>query len=356
MMCLYFTSGTTGLPKMTLHTFASYGLGHITSGKYWADLSPSDLHWTVSDTGWAKAAYGCLFGPWTQGCTIFTFHTLRMSPARVFAMLSNYPINTFCAPPTLYRMLVREDMSSLRGNTTLRHCLSAGEPLNPEVIGTWADASGLFIHEGYGQSESTLLVGHMPGMPMKPGSMGRPMPGYDISIINEECVEAGIDEEGDIAVRVHPVRPTGLFAEYWKEAERTAKCFRGDWYITGDRGYKDADGDFWFVGRDDDVINSSGYRIGPFEVESALLEHEAVVESAVVSSPDPLRGEIVKAFVVLASGVEASDTLVTQLQEHVKLVTAPYKYPRKIAFVSSLPKTVSGKIRRVELRQAEWQN
>ncbi|MBF7083085.1 AMP-binding protein [Desulfallas sp. Bu1-1] len=350
---LYFTSGTTGYPKMTLHTQASYGIGHIITGKYWLDLRPDDLHWNLSDTGWAKAAWSSFFGPWNCGAALFVHHTPRFDVKKTLSNLEKYPITTMCGPPTAYRMFVLEDLSQYKFKT-LRHVVAAGEPLNPEIIDTWEKHTGLKIRDGYGQTESVCMVGSFPCLEVRPGSMGKPSPGFVVEVIDDEGNILPRGKEGDIAVRVKPERPVGLFKEYWKNPEKTASSYRGDWYITGDRAIKDEDGYLWFVGRADDVILASGYRIGPFEVESALIEHPAVAESAVVSSPDEVRGEVVKAFVILAPGYQPSDELVKELQEHVKKVTAPYKYPRKIEFVDSLPKTISGKIRRVELREREW--
>jgi acyl-coenzyme A synthetase/AMP-(fatty) acid ligase len=352
---LYFTSGTTGYPKMVLHTHASYGLGHIITGRYWLDLRPDDLHWTLSDTGWAKAAWGCFFGPWSQGSAIFIQDaTGRFDARETLTLLQEHGITTFCAPPTAYRLMVLEDLRAydLRD---LRHCTGAGEPLNPEVIDAWRQGTGLTIYDGYGQTETVLLCGNFPGMEVRAGSMGKPAPGFEVAVIDDEGRACEPGEEGDIAVRIKPERPVGLFREYWNDAEANAHCLRGDWYLTGDRAYADADGYIWFVGRADDVIISAGYRIGPFEVESALIEHAAVAESAVVAKPDAVRGEIVKAFVVLAPGYEASAALASELQAHVQKVTAPYKYPREIEFVGELPKTISGKIRRIDLRERERQ-
>jgi acetyl-CoA synthetase/medium-chain acyl-CoA synthetase len=351
---IYFTSGTTGGPKMVLHTHASYPLAHLITGKYWLDLRPDDLHWNLSDTGWAKAAYSNLFGPWRLGAAVFIQHSSgRFNAAETLQLLEQHAITTFCAPPTAYRMMVLEDLQ--RYNLThLRHCVAAGEPLNPEVIEAWQAGTGHTIYDGYGQTETVILVANYPGLPVKPGSMGKPVPGFEVAIIDAETQqELPPGQEGDIAVRVKPRRPLGLFREYWQNPEATASAFCGDWYITGDRGRRDEEGYFWFVGRADDVIISAGYRIGPFEVESALLEHEAVAESAVVASPDEMRGAVVKAFVVLAPGFQPSPRLATELQDHVKQLTAPYKYPRDIEFVTELPKTISGKIRRVDLRQRE---
>lgn len=348
----YFTSGTTGYPKMTIQP-QSYGLAHRITGHYWLDLKPGDLHWNTSDTGWAKAAWSSFFGPWVCGATLFVHHTDAFVPGRMLEILARYPITTFCGAPTIYRMLVLEDLAQYRF-LYLRHCVGAGEPLNPEVIDTWQRATGLTIRDGYGQTESVLLCASFPCLEARFGSMGKPSPGIDLAVIDDDGATLPPGREGDLAVRVEPQRPPGLFSEYRGDPARTERVFRKGWYLTGDRAYVDDDGYYWFVGRADDVILSAGYRIGPFEVESALLEHPAVVESAVVSSPDDMRGEVVKAFVVLAPGIAGDDALVKALQEHVKQVTAPYKYPRRIEFVDSLPKTVSGKIRRVELRDREW--
>lgn len=347
---VYFTSGTTGMPKMVLHTHASYGVGHQITGRFWLDLRPDDLHWNVSDTGWAKAAWSSLFGPLGCGASLFVHHAHgKFQPADVLDYLARYPITTLCAAPTIYRWLVKLDLSSFRP-AALRHCVAAGEPLNPEVINVWKAATGLTIRDGYGQTETVLLCGNFPGVNVKPGSMGLPSPGFDLAAIDEEGQRKPIGEDGDLALRIEPDRPLGLFREYWRDTQATANAFRQGWYRTGDCGHVDADGYFWFASRADDVINSSAYRIGPFEVESALIEHAAVVEAAVVGKPDAERGEIVKAFVVLAKGHVACEELKLALQDHVKRTTAPYKYPREIEFVDELPKTVSGKIRRVELR------
>jgi acyl-coenzyme A synthetase/AMP-(fatty) acid ligase len=353
-MMVYFTSGTTGFPKMVLHTHASYPIGHIITGKFWLDNTPEDLHWTISDTGWAQAAWTSFFAPWNMGAAIFVWDARgkKFDSQETLAMFERFPITTFFAPPTAYRMMVQEPLRKYR-YPTLRHCLGAGEAVNPEVIEAWREGTGHHIYEGYGQTESVLVAATFPATPWKPGSMGPAAPGHRLAIVGEDARELPRGEEGDLAIRVKPERPVGMFQEYWKNAEATAKCHRGDWYITGDRAFMDEDGYLWFVGRADDVINSASYRIGPFEVESALVEHTAVAEAAVIGKPDALRGEIVKAFVVLAPGHTASDALAADLQEHVKTVTAPYKYPREIEFVADLPKTISGKIRRTELRQME---
>src|SRR5579859_6285835 len=356
--CLvYFTSGTVGYPKMVLHTQASYPIGHTITAKYWLDLGENDLHWNLSEMGWAKAAWSNLFGPWLMGAAMFIQDARgKFNAIETLEMLHKYPITTLCAPPTAYRMLVLDEpMAYLKANPpmALRHCVGAGEPLNPEVIKIWQDVTGMTIRDGYGQTETVLLCANFPPLEVKPGSMGKPSPGFEVSVIDHDGSELPSGKEGDIAVRIKPHRPVWMFKEYWRNPDATNGCVRGDWYITGDRAYKDEDGYFWFVGRADDVIISAGYRIGPFEVESALKEHPAVAESAVIASPDEMRGEIVKAYIILAPGYTASPKLAHEIQEHVKNVTAPYKYPREIEFVDSLPKTISGKIRRVELREME---
>jgi len=357
--CLvYFTSGTVGYPKMVLHTHSSYPIGHTITGKYWLDLYENDLIWNLSEMGWAKAAYSNLFGPWVMGAAMFIQDARgKFNALETLEMLHTYPITTLCAPPTAYRMLVLDEpMAYLKANPplALRYCTGAGEPLNPEVIKIWQEVTGMTIRDGYGQTETVILCANFPPLPVKPGSMGKPSPGLEVEVIDHDGNPLPPAKEGDIAVRVKPQRPTWLFKEYWRNPDASQACIRGDWYITGDRAYKDEDGYFWFVGRADDVIISAGYRIGPFEVESALKEHPAVAESAVISSPDEMRGEVVKAYIILAPGYTASPELATELQEHVKRVTAPYKYPREIEFVDTLPKTISGKIRRVELREMEW--
>jgi len=353
-MSWFFTSGTTGYPKMTEHTHASYGLAHKMTGKYWLDLTERDIMWNVSDTGWAKSAYSSVYAPWWQGACVFVHDTQRFDVKKTLGVLEKFPITVTCLPPTAYRLIMQDDKDSYAFKA-LRHCVSAGEPLNPEVIESWKKKTGLTIREGFGQTEMTLSCGIFRCMEVKPGSMGKATPGYDIKIIDENSDILTSNKEGDIAVRCYPNKPIGMFSKYVKNEEKTADAYRGDYYLTGDRGYKDSDGYLWFVGRSDDVIISAGYRIGPFEVESALLEHDEVAESAVISSPCETRGSIVKAFIVLVEGGSPSDQLKIDLQDHVKQMTAPYKYPRLIEFVDALPKTISGKIRRVELRQKEWQ-
>jgi acyl-coenzyme A synthetase/AMP-(fatty) acid ligase len=350
---LYFTSATTGDPKMVLHTQASYGLAHRLTGELWLDLRAGDVHWNISDLGWGKAAWSSFFGPWHMGACVFALdHRSKFDPVLTLDTLAKYPITTWCAPPTALRLLVRQDLS--RWNFQyLRHCVTAGEPLNPEVLQLWRTGTGLTLYEGYGQTESVVLVGNLKRLAheVSPGSMGHAVPGMNVTLVDEELREAPDGVEGEVAIRVNPTRPLGLFKEYWHNPEETAHKFQGDFYLTGDRATRTSDGAFWFIGRKDDVIKSSGYRIGPFEVESALLEHRAVLDVAVIGKPDPLRGQLVKAYVVLRSGFTAEDSLRSELQTHCKSLIAAYKYPREIEFVSELPKTTSGKTRHVALRQ-----
>ena len=350
-MVIFFTSGTTGEAKMVVHS-QSYALGHITTSRFWHDIHENDLHFTFSDTGWAKSAWGKLYGPWLEGAAIFVYDIRgRFNATELLPLIERYGITTFCCPPTIYRMLILADLDKF-DFTELRHCVSAGEPLNPEVIKAWKDATGLTIYEGYGQTETVLCIGTFPCMEARFGSMGKPSPGWVIELHDENGKPVGSHEEGRIAIKVEPW-PVGMFTGYLENPEENSKSFVNGWYYTGDKAYKDEDGYFWFIGRDDDVIKASGYRIGPFEVESALIEHPSVQEAAVVGSPDDIRGMVVKAFVILRPGFTPSEALVRELQSHVKKVTAPYKYPRAIEFVEALPKTISGKIRRIELRDQE---
>ncbi|XP_048465544.1 acyl-coenzyme A synthetase ACSM3, mitochondrial isoform X2 [Rhincodon typus] len=353
-MAIFFTSGTTGAPKMALHTHCSYGMGLTVNGRYWLDLTPSDVMWNTSDTGWAKSAWSSFFSPWIQGACVFALRMQRFDAKITLEVLSKYPITTFCSPPTAYRMLVQNNVRRFK---SLQHCVSAGEPMNPEVMETWKKHTGLDIYEGYGQTETVLVCATFKGMKIKPGSMGKPSPAYSVQIIDENCNAVPPGVEGEIAIQMKPVKPFGLFSGYIDDPQRTAAVLRNDYFLTGDRGQMDEDGYFWFVGRSDDVILSAGYRVGPFEVENALIEHPAVAESAVVSSPDPIRGEVIKAFIVLRSSYTSQDPdeLIKELQDHVKKITAPYKYPRKIELVKELPKTVSGKIKRNALRKKEWE-
>ncbi|MCX6688679.1 MAG: AMP-binding protein [Methanoregula sp.] len=350
-LVIFFTSGTTGEPKMVLHD-QSYALGHIVTARFWHDIRKNDLHFTLSDTGWAKSAWGKLYGQWFEGAAIFVYDIRsKFNSTEILPLIEEYGITTFCCPPTIYRMLILADLDKF-DFTELRHCTSAGEPLNPEVIKAWKDATGITIYEGYGQTETVLCIGTFQGMTPKFGSMGRPSPGWVIELHDDNGKPVTLHEEGRIAIKTDP-RPVGLFSEYLNNDEENRHSFVNGWYYTGDKAYKDEDGYLWFVGRDDDVIKASGYRIGPFEVESAILEHPAVQEAAVIGSPDDIRGLIVKAFVILKPGYKPSDGLVREIQTYVKKVTAPYKYPRAIEFVESLPKTISGKIKRGELRERD---
>jgi acetyl-CoA synthetase/medium-chain acyl-CoA synthetase len=351
---LYFTSATTGDPKMVLHTQASYGLGHRLTGRYWLDLAPEDVHWNISDLGWGKAAWSSFYGPWQMGACVFALDIAgKFDPAATLDTLARFPITTWCAPPTALRLIVRQDLARWQF-PRLRHCVTAGEPLNPEVFNLWRSATGLTLHEGYGQTETVILAGNFRclGHEVRPGSLGRPTPGLTLDVVDEQQRPTPDGQEGEVALRIKPRRPVGLFKEYWLGGEDASGHFCGDYYLTGDRAVRDKDGYFWFVGRKDDVIKSSGYRIGPFEVESALLEHTAVLDVAVIGKPDALRGQIVKACIVLRPGIEPAEGLKTELQAHCKHLIAAYKYPREIEFVGELPKTTSGKTRHVELRQA----
>lgn len=348
-MVIFFTSGTVSYPKMVQQP-AAYGLGHTTTARFWHDLRPGDRHWTVSDTGWAKAAWGGLFGQWHERATVVQVALGKPDADTVLSIVSGAEITSFCAPPTLYRLLVQGDFSK-HDLSNLRHCTSAGEPLNPEVIRAWADGTGgLTVYDGYGQSETVAMVANYRCLPVRPGSMGKPVPGWDVDVFDDGGARCDDDVVGNIAVRLAGARPVGLFDEYVGDDEANAKSFRNGLYYSGDKAWRDGDGYLWFEGRDDDVITSSAYRIGPFEVESALVEHEAVMEAAVVGKDDPERTQIVCAFVILAAGREGDAELAKELQDFAKNLTAPYKYPREIHFVDELPKTISGKIRRSELR------
>lgn len=350
---IYFTSGTTRHPKMVLHN-CSYPFGHLRTAGLWHGAGKGDLVWVVSDTGWAKAAWG-LYGQWMLGASIFVHNAVgKFDASLTLELMTTKGVTIFCGPPTVYRMLMLQDLTKY-DFSRLRHFVSAGEPMNPEVIKVWHDATGKIIHEGFGQTETTLLIGNYPFMEVRPGSMGRPAPDLDISLLDEDYNPVHEGEVGYICVKVEPERPVGIFDGYLEEPEENAKAFQHGWYNTGDKAYMDSDGYFTFVGRGDDIIKASGYRIGPFEVESVLQEHPAVAENAVVASPDPVRGEIVKAFIVLKPGYKASRDLVRDIQEFAKSRTAPYKYPREIEFMDELPKTTSGKIKRAVLRSREFE-
>ncbi|WP_091689932.1 AMP-binding protein [Methanococcoides vulcani] len=345
---LYFSSGTTGLPKMVQHDFA-YPLGHIITAKYWQNVMDDGLHLTVADSGWAKCVWGKLYGQWICGTAVFVYDYERFDAKNMLEMASKYGVTTFCAPPTIYRFLIKEDLSQY-DFSSLEYCVVAGEPLNPEVYERFLEFTGLKLMEGFGQTESVVTIATYPWMEPKPGSMGRPSPEYDIQLLNLDGKLCDSGEEGEIVINTSKGKPIGLFAGYRADEEKTRATWHDGYYYTGDMAWKDEDGYFWFIGRSDDIIKSSGYKIGPFEVESALIEHPSVLECAITGVPDPVRGQIVKATIVLAKGYEASEELKKELQEHVKKATAPYKYPRAVEFVDELPKTISGKIRRVEIR------
>jgi acetyl-CoA synthetase len=351
IMLLYFTSGTTGMPKMVNHDFI-YPLGHILTAKYWQNVQDNGLHFTVADTGWAKSAWGKLYGQWLSGSAVMTYNYDKFVPKNMMKVIEKYKVTTFCAPPTIYRFLIKEDLKKF-DLSHLKYCVVAGEPLNPEVFKQFHDQTGLKLMEGYGQTECTVAVATYPWLKPKPGSMGLPTPGYDIEIVDEEGNPCEAGNEGEIVIHTSKSKPVGMFNGYYRDDKLTASVWKNGVYRTGDMAWCDEDGYFWFVGRADDVIKSSGYRIGPFEVESALMEHPAVLECAITAVPDPDRGQIVKATIVISKNYQPSEELAKELQEHVKKVTAPYKYPRVVEFVTELPKTISGKIRRVQIREED---
>ena len=345
-MLIYFTSGTTGMPKMVLHNF-SHPLGHIVTAKYWQQVRENKLHMSVSDSGWAKFGWGKIYGQLICGATIFAYDMEEFVPANLMTKLQQYRVATFCAPPTMYRFMLADGMEGY-DFSAIEHCGNAGEALSPEVYNKIKTSWGLDMHEGFGQSESTVLIANFPWFKPRPGSMGKPAPLYDIDIIDTEGNTCEDGEEGRIIVR--NTAAVGLFKGYYLDEKLTADAFAGGVYDTGDMAWRDPDGYYWFVGRNDDMIKCSGYRIGPFEVESVLSEHDAVLECAITAVPDPKRGQVVKATIVLNKGYEPSDALIKELQEHVKHMTAPYKYPRIIEFTDELPKTIGGKIKRAEIR------
>ncbi|MBQ4589704.1 MAG: AMP-binding protein [Bacteroidaceae bacterium] len=347
---MYFTSGTTGEPKMVAHDF-TYPLGHITTGSFWHNLHENSLHLTIADTGWGKAVWGKLYGQMIAGANIFVYDHEKFTPADILQKIQDCKITSLCAPPTIYRFLIKEDISKY-DLSSLEYCTTAGEALNYSVYETFLKVTGIRLMEGFGQTETTMTLGTFPWMEPKPGSMGVPNPQYEIDLLTNDGRSAEDGEQGQIVVRTHNGKPLGLFKEYYRDAERTEDAWHDDTYFTGDVAWRDEDGYYWFVGRADDVIKSSGYRIGPFEVESALMTHPAVVECAITGVPDEIRGQVVKATIILSKDYKGKEgpELIKELQNHVKKVTAPYKYPRVIEFVEELPKTISGKIRRVEIR------
>jgi len=352
-MLIYFTSGTTGMPKMVLHDF-SHPLGHIVTAKYWQQVRENKLHNSMSDSGWAKFGWGKIYGQFICGAPVFAYDMEKFVPERVMEKLEKYRIATFCAPPTMFRFMLAEGMENY-DFSAIEHCGNAGEPLNPEIFNKIKAIWGLDMHEGFGQSESTVLIANFPWFKPKPGSMGKPAPLYDIDLVDADGNTCEDGEEGRIIIR--NTNAVGLFKGYYLDEELTATAFTSDdstgskYYDTGDTAWRDPDGYYWFVGRNDDMIKCSGYRIGPFEVESVLSEHDAVLECAITGAPDPKRGQVVKATIVLNKGYIASDELIKELQDYVKKTTAPYKYPRIVEFVDELPKTISGKIKRAQIRK-----
>lgn len=352
-MLMYFTSGTSGEPKMVAHDFL-YALGHLVTGVFWHNLSEDSIHLTVADTGWGKAVWGKFYGQWFAGAAVFVFDHEKFTAEKLLRKIEQYHITSFCAPPTVYRFMIREDFSQY-DLSSLRYCCTAGEALNAAVYDRFYELTGIRLMEGFGQTETCMTLGTMPWMTPKPGSMGKPNAQYDIDLLRPDGTSCEDGEKGQIVVRVGDVKPLGLFKGYYRDDQLTRKAWHDGIYYTGDMAWRDEDGYYWFVGRIDDVIKSSGYRIGPFEVESALMTHPAVVECAITGVPDEIRGMVVKATVVLGKEWKdkAGDELVKELQNHVKHETAPYKYPRIIEFVDELPKTISGKIRRVEIREKD---
>lgn len=352
-MLMYFTSGTSGEPKMVAHDFL-YAMGHLTTGVFWHNLNEDSIHLTVADTGWGKAVWGKFYGQWFAGATVFVFDHEKFNADNMLRQMGKYHVTSFCAPPTVYRFLIREDFSKY-DLSALRYCTTAGEALNAAVYDKFYELTGIELKEGFGQTETTMTLGTMPWVKPKPGSMGLPNPQYDIDLIKPDGTKCEDGEKGEIVVHIGDTKPIGLFKEYYRDEELTREAWHDGIYHTGDVAWRDEDGYYWFEGRIDDVIKSSGYRIGPFEVESALMTHPAVVECAITGVPDDIRGMVVKATVVLGKEwkAKAGDDLIKELQNHVKRVTAPYKYPRIIEFVDELPKTISGKIRRVEIREKD---
>ena len=352
-MLMYFTSGTSGEPKMVAHDYL-YALGHLTTGVFWHNLHENSLHLTVADTGWGKAVWGKLYGQWFAGATVFVYDHKKFTAEKIMRQIEKYHITSFCAPPTIYRFIIREDFSKY-DLSSLEWCTTAGEAMNPSVADKFKELTGVTIYEGFGQTETTMTLGTFPWVKPRPGSMGKPNSQYNVRLLRPDGTECEDGEKGEICIIIGDEKPLGLFKGYYRDEEKTKEAWHDGIYHTGDMAWRDEDSYFWFVGRTDDVIKSSGYRIGPFEVENALMLHPAVVECAITGVPDPIRGMVVKATVVLSEDYKdkAGDELVKELQNHVKHETAPYKYPRIIEFVDELPKTISGKIRRVEIRQKD---
>jgi len=354
-MLLYFTSGTTGYPKMVLHSHY-YAVAHIQTAKYWHNIKEDTIHLTISESGWGKCMWGKMYGQFACAATVFVYDFNRFNSGDSLTKIQNYKITSFCAPPTMYRMFIKEGIENY-DLSNLKYSTIAGEALNPEVYNRWLEYTGLKLMEGFGQTETVLVVANLPGMEPKPGSMGRPTPLYNVDIVDEDGNSLPAGETGEIVIRTNGMHQIGMFKEYYKNPEATNNAWNNDIYHTGDTAWKDEDGYFWYVGRTDDVIKASGYRIGPFEIESVLMEHPAVLEVAVTGAKDPIRGQVVKATIVLTKDYKdkGDEALVKELQNHVKVNTAPYKYPRIVEFVDELPKTISGKIRRTEIRAKDNQ-
>jgi acetyl-CoA synthetase len=353
IMVIYFTSGTSSNPKMVAHTF-TYPLGHIVTAKYWQNVIDGGVHLTVAETGWAKALWGKIYGQWIAGSAVFSYDMNTFIPGKLLEKMAEFKVTTFCAPPTVYRYLLQHDLSKY-DLSNLKYCVTAGEALNVDIYNRWLEKTGHRLHEGYGQTELTLTEGNFPWMEPRPGSMGKPSPGYRIDIVRQDGSTCDPEEVGEIIIRIDEGKPFGMFGGYYRDDERTQKVFEGGVYHTGDTAWKDKDGYCWFIGRTDDLIKSSGYRISPFEVEEVLLKHPAVLECAVTGVEDPARGQAIKATIVLQKGYEASKELAKDIQLFTKKVAASYKSPRIIDFVLELPKTISGKIRRVAIREKDKQ-
>ena len=353
-MLLYFSSGTSGYPKMVLHDY-SYPIGHIMTARWWHNTKPDGLHFTISDTGWGKAVWGKLYGQWFNESATLVYDFRRFQPADILPLFKKHNVTTFCAPPTMYRFFIKEDLKKY-DFSTLTYATTAGEALNPEVFQQFRDTTGLSIMEGFGQTETTLLLGNFIGMTPRPGSMGKPSPQFKIDLMDAEGKSVPTGEVGEIVIKAEPYEIPGLFQGYYRDAEKTAESWHDGYYHTGDTAWRDEDGYYWYVGRTDDVIKSSGYRIGPFEIESVMMELPYVLECAVTGAPDPVRGQVVKATIVLTKGTEGTEDLKKEIQEYVKTHTAPYKYPRIVDFVTELPKTISGKIRRAAIREESQKN
>ena len=351
MMLMYFTSGTTGNPKMAAHNFL-YPLGHIITARFWHNLNENDLHISVADTGWAKATWGKFYGQWICEAALFVYDMEKFIPIKLLEKISKHKVTSFCAPPTIYRFMMQEDITKF-DLSALRSCCLAGEPLNPDIYNKFRELTGISMREGFGQTETVVAIATFPWITPKPGSMGKPSPFLNVDIIKDDGTSCNAGEEGEIVFRAEPGKIPGLFIGYYRDKEKTDSVWYDGIYHTGDIAWIDEDGYIFYVGRSDDVIKSSGYRIGPFEIESALLEHPSVLETAITAVPDPIRGQVVKATIVLKKGYKPSDQLKKDLQDHVKRITAPYKYPRIIEFVDELPKTTSGKIRRVAIREKD---